>query len=126
VTPGYRRESSYIGGQRWCPGLVELAHGFLHVDSVPVDDGVEGETEDPKLLLLETVISVSASSDRLRARATINLELCQDSPSSIPRRESPRRVPMRSRSIWSRWKCRASWRPTVRRRSEQSPDAGRQ
>src|SRR3546814_9744849 len=36
----------------WRPGLAELAHGFLHVDSVPVDDGVEGETEDPELLLL--------------------------------------------------------------------------
>jgi len=52
VTPGYRRESSDIGGQRRRPGLAELAHGFLHVDSVPVDDGVEGETENPKLLLL--------------------------------------------------------------------------
>src|SRR3546814_5486638 len=52
VTPEYRRESSDIGGQRWRPGLAELAHGFLHVDSVPVDDGVEGETEDPELLLL--------------------------------------------------------------------------
>src|SRR3546814_11694616 len=52
VTPEYRRESSDIGGQRWRPGLAELAHGFLHVDSVPVDDGVEGETADPEMLLL--------------------------------------------------------------------------
>ena len=52
MTPGDRREARDIGGQRRRSRLAELAQGFLHVDSVPVDDGIEGESEDAELLLL--------------------------------------------------------------------------
>ena len=87
VTPGYRRESSYIGGQRRRPSLAELAQGFLHVDSVPIDDGIEGEAEDPKLLLLPltqrasdfTPIAVMDAPTELVAQF-LPVELKQDPP----------------------------------------------
>jgi len=52
VTPGYRREAGDIGGEWRRSGLAELSQGFLHVDGVPMYNGVEGQSEGSELLFL--------------------------------------------------------------------------
>ena len=52
VTPGNGREARDIGGERWRSGFAEVAQGFLHVDGVPVHDGVEGQSEGAEMLFL--------------------------------------------------------------------------
>ena len=81
MTPGYRRESSDIGWQRWSVGLAELAHGFQHVDSVPVDDGVKGETEDPGAVKIKSKFHDRAHVDvRVRDRCNVREVLGQRWP----------------------------------------------
>ena len=52
MTPAYGGQPSDIGGLDCHPEIVKLAQRFLHVDGVPMDDGVQGQTESAKLFLL--------------------------------------------------------------------------
>jgi hypothetical protein len=52
MSPNQRREVGDIGIVAACALSRDLAKGFLHVDGVPIGDGVQGEAEGSELLLL--------------------------------------------------------------------------
>lgn len=52
VTPRDRGEAGDIGGQQGHSRALDVTQGFLHVDGVPVNDGVEGEAEHAELFFL--------------------------------------------------------------------------
>ena len=52
MAPDDRGEAGDIGAGDACAFGGDLAQGFLHVDRIPMDDGVEGEAEGAGLILL--------------------------------------------------------------------------
>ena len=52
MSPNQRREVGDTGIVAACDLSGDLAKGFLHVDGVPIGDGVQGETEGSELLFL--------------------------------------------------------------------------
>ena len=53
MSPNQRREVGDIGIVAACALSRDLAKGFLHINGVPIGDGVQGEAEGSELLFLD-------------------------------------------------------------------------